>query len=191
MDHTDSPGRGAEVRSPLVETKSTGVGYLLLGLSLFGAAGIHRFYLGRPISGLLYFFTFGVFGIGTVVDLFLLPRMVEEENIRLGFRSLPPGFFQQNKALPAPSSPPQRARGVAPPPPSPEQAVLRLAKANEGRVTVAMVAVDTGMPLRRVKRTLEQLVKDGYAERDVSTEGAGLYVFPGLRSNQIFDIDDL
>lgn len=57
-----------------------GMSYLLLALSLFGIAGLHRFYLGRIGSGLLWFFTGGLCGIGTLVDLFLLPRMVEDRN---------------------------------------------------------------------------------------------------------------
>ncbi|MEL6188384.1 MAG: NINE protein, partial [Myxococcota bacterium] len=75
-----------------MESKSTGVSYILLALSVFGFAGLHRFYLGRPVSGLLYLLTWGFFGVGTFVDIFTLPRLVEEENMRLGFRSLPPGF---------------------------------------------------------------------------------------------------
>lgn len=172
------------------DAKSTGISYLLLGLAAFGAAGIHRFYLGRPVSGVIWFCTWGLFGIGSFVDLFLLPRMVEEENIRLGFRTLPRGDFRAPRQLAAPD-------GVTAPVPrnppamAPEQAILQLAKTNDGCVTVAMVSVETGIALRRAKRALEKLVKDGFAERDVSTEGVALYVFPGLRSNKVFDLDDV
>ncbi len=37
--------------------------------------GAHRFYFGRPISGTIYFFTLGLFLIGWIVDLFLIPGM--------------------------------------------------------------------------------------------------------------------
>ena len=37
--------------------------------------GAHRFYFGKPISGTIYFFTFGLFGIGWIVDLFLMPSL--------------------------------------------------------------------------------------------------------------------
>ncbi len=47
-------------------------GYLLWG---FGFTGSHRFYYGRPISGTIYFLTFGVFLVGWIVDLFLIPSM--------------------------------------------------------------------------------------------------------------------
>ena len=48
------------------------IGYLLW---LFGFTGAHRFYYGRPISGTIYFFTLGLFFIGWLVDLFLIPGM--------------------------------------------------------------------------------------------------------------------
>ncbi len=48
------------------------IGYILW---IFGFMGAHRFYYGRPISGTLYFFTLGLFFIGWIVDLFLIPGM--------------------------------------------------------------------------------------------------------------------
>jgi TM2 domain-containing membrane protein YozV len=61
-------------------SKSSGWAYLLWLPCLVGVCGIHRFYLGRPGTGLLWLFTFGLLGIGQLVDLFLIPGMVEEEN---------------------------------------------------------------------------------------------------------------
>jgi len=60
--------------------KDVGLAYVLLVLSFFGIAGLHRLYLGRIVSGLIWLFTGGLCGFGTVVDLFLLPRMVEDTN---------------------------------------------------------------------------------------------------------------
>lgn len=51
------------------------MGYVLW---CFGFMGAHRFYYGRPISGTLYFFTFGLLGVGWIVDLFLIPKMYRE-----------------------------------------------------------------------------------------------------------------
>ncbi|EGC35266.1 hypothetical protein DICPUDRAFT_33672 [Dictyostelium purpureum] len=45
-----------------------------------GLLGIHRFYLGRTISGIVYLFTGGIFGIGWLVDIFLLPSLVRHYN---------------------------------------------------------------------------------------------------------------
>jgi TM2 domain-containing membrane protein YozV len=49
---------------------------------IFGFMGAHRFYYGRPLTGTLYFFTFGLLGIGWIVDLFLIPSMDREADLR-------------------------------------------------------------------------------------------------------------
>ncbi len=58
---------------------STVMGYILW---IFGFMGAHRFYFGRPVSGTLYFFTLGLFLIGWIVDLFLIPSMDRSADIR-------------------------------------------------------------------------------------------------------------
>src|SRR5665647_518300 len=60
-------------------THSLVIGYLVW---LFGFIGAHRFYYGKPISGTLYFFTLGLCFIGWIVDLFLIPAMDREADIR-------------------------------------------------------------------------------------------------------------
>jgi TM2 domain-containing membrane protein YozV len=62
--------------------QSVGVAYLCWLACLFGFCGIHRFYVGKPISGVIWFFTLGLLGIGQFVDLFLIPGMVERNNYR-------------------------------------------------------------------------------------------------------------
>ena len=62
-----------------VETHSVGVGYILW---IFGFLGAHRFYYGRPISGMIWFFTFGLLGIGWLIDLFLIPSMARNAGSR-------------------------------------------------------------------------------------------------------------
>ena len=49
---------------------------------LFGFTGAHRFYYGKPLSGTLWFFTLGLFGIGWIVDFFLIPTMDREAELR-------------------------------------------------------------------------------------------------------------
>jgi TM2 domain-containing membrane protein YozV len=54
------------------DTHSVLVGYLCW---LFGFMGAHRFYYGKQITGTIWFFTLGLFFIGWIIDLFLIPGM--------------------------------------------------------------------------------------------------------------------
>ncbi len=65
----------------IVAMKSVAVTYLLWILGGFGVLGLHRFYLGRWVSGLIWLFTGGLFFIGALVDLFLIPGQVQVENL--------------------------------------------------------------------------------------------------------------
>jgi TM2 domain-containing membrane protein YozV len=58
--------------------------YLLWLLCLIGFCGIHRFYLGKPLTGLLWLFTGGLLFIGQFIDLLLIPGMVQQANRKLG-----------------------------------------------------------------------------------------------------------
>lgn len=60
-------------------THSLFVGYLLW---IFGFLGAHRFYYGKQLMGTIYFFTLGLLFIGWIVDLFLIPAMNEQADIR-------------------------------------------------------------------------------------------------------------
>jgi len=61
--------------------KSVPVAYLLWLLGGFGVLGLHRFYLGRWVSGLIWLFTAGLLGIGAIIDLVLIPSYVQVENL--------------------------------------------------------------------------------------------------------------
>ncbi|PQO47215.1 TM2 domain-containing protein [Blastopirellula marina] len=60
-------------------THSLLIGYICW---LFGFFGAHRFYYGRPITGTIWFFTLGIFFIGWIVDLFLIPSMDRAADLR-------------------------------------------------------------------------------------------------------------
>lgn len=58
-------------------THSIPLGYILW---LFGFTGAHRFYYGKTITGIIYFCTFGLLGVGWIIDAFLIPSMERESN---------------------------------------------------------------------------------------------------------------
>ena len=60
--------------------KSTGTSYLLWLLCLIGVCGIHRLYNGRIITGVIWLLTGGLFLIGQIIDLFLIPGRAERAN---------------------------------------------------------------------------------------------------------------
>lgn len=62
-----------------MQTHSKLMGYLLW---IFGFMGAHRFYYGRPITGTIWFFTLGLFFIGWIVDLFLIPSMQRSSQVQ-------------------------------------------------------------------------------------------------------------
>jgi TM2 domain-containing membrane protein YozV len=61
------------------QTHSKVIGYVLW---VFGFTGSHRFYYGKPVSGTIWFFTAGLFLIGWIIDLFLIPSMARRADRR-------------------------------------------------------------------------------------------------------------
>ena len=51
-------------------------------LTFLGIFGIHRFYMGKVITGLLYLFTGGFFLLGVLYDLFTLNEQIDFENVQ-------------------------------------------------------------------------------------------------------------
>lgn len=65
-DNTNSNIQGGGAYAP---RKSKMIALILCIIGFFGISGLHRMYVGKVGSGLLYFFTYGVCGIGTIIDL--------------------------------------------------------------------------------------------------------------------------
>ncbi len=61
------------------DTHLKSVGYILW---IFGFMGAHRFYFGKPVSGTVYFLTLGLLGIGWLIDLFLIPSMDRQADLK-------------------------------------------------------------------------------------------------------------
>ena len=60
---------------PRANTHSIVVGYLCW---IFGIMGLHRFYYGKPVTGLIWMFTGGLCLIGWIIDVFLIPSLDAE-----------------------------------------------------------------------------------------------------------------
>jgi TM2 domain-containing membrane protein YozV len=154
---------------------SKGVAFGLWLACLFLFCGLHRFYLGRPLSGLLYFLTFGLFGVGQIVDLVLLPGMVTEANTKhAALRALAEKRALkalQMRQLPAPS-------GAAPEQP-PEQFRIKLVQAAAkygGALTVTQGVLATGKAFEEVERELDSMAKSGYVDI-TNDEKTGMVVY--------------
>lgn len=69
-------------------SKSKGVAYLLWFVSIFGWLGLHRFYLKKYGTGLLWILTGAIFGLGALYDLFSLGTQVEAYNANVERKEL-------------------------------------------------------------------------------------------------------
>ena len=152
------------------------VSYLLSGAFFFvGLGGLHRLYNGKVGTGLLWLFTFGMFGIGQCVDLLLIPNMVDdyEQNLRYkaGLSSLGVPVNQQ-----AVTSQIYR--------PTEDELMVKLIQAAEqkgGSLTVTQGVMATGSGFLAVEDTLKEMLKSGYVRIDNDPiNGAVTYYFDEL-----------
>lgn len=73
----DNPAgeRGSPDDIPVgISPKSRGKAIVLCVLCFFGFGGIHRFYTGKIVTGIIHFFTFGLCFVGCIVDLVALSK---------------------------------------------------------------------------------------------------------------------
>lgn len=136
--------------------------YLLWGLCLFGIYGGHRFYAGKIGSGLFYLFTFGGFGVGQLIDLGLIPKMVNKRNNQLQ-QQFPPDI---------------PAKVAKQPTTSPMLRLLQVAQTNGGQLSVAQAALYTELAPEPLDRLLQDALTLGYAHIGNDPEtGAVRYYF--------------
>jgi TM2 domain-containing membrane protein YozV len=165
----------------LSKRKSLRDSYLLALASVFGFAGIHRFYLGKPVSGFFYLITWGWGGIGTLIDLINMPKLVDETNRQLYIEQrLDEDEYEdgmryrvaapQPQPAARPSVPRQEAKSL-------EHLALILAEENGGILTASQLALESGLPAAQAKDELEQMLIKGFATIAQRRNGNEVYVF--------------
>ena len=163
---------------------STGIAYLLFFLG--GALGLHRFYLGKFGTGILYLVTGGFAGLGCIYDLFTLPRQVREANLEIRYRRA----LEYGGALNGEADNLKRdfrrdiSRITDSSKETIERVILRTAKKNSGIATPAEVALEGNIPLDTAKKHLEKLVSEGFAEMRVSKSGTIVYIFTDFLTSE-------
>lgn len=150
--------------------------YITWCLCLFGICGGQRFYTGNIGVGLIYLFTFGLFGVGQVIDLVLIPGMVEKRNSYLlkgntnHLVTLNIGDIPQSKGLGGLKS--------RDPDKSPMQKLLKAAKEQGGQLSIAQAAMHTELEAEDIKKLLQEAERVGYAQvGNDPTTGAIRYFF--------------
>jgi hypothetical protein len=146
--------------------------YLLWLVGGFGAFGLHRFYLRKFGSGMVWFLSGGLGWIfGAVQDLFRMPWLVEQANALLTYREDDDGARLPGQRPELPS------RAAAEPV---ERAALRVAKRDGGTLTPATVADGSSCTLQEARAELDRWVSAGHAEIRATRDGnpATVYVVP-------------
>jgi TM2 domain-containing membrane protein YozV len=177
---------------------SKGVAYLLWLLSGFGALGFHRFYLGKPLSGLLWMFTFGLAGIGSLYDLFTLGSQVDEANARWSMYSAAyrAGVNHTDDSAAASGESggwryvDDGSSRIVHEKNSMDKIILNLARRNGGIVTPSEVVLEGNVTLDNARRHLEKMVVNGHAQMRIRKSGVIVFTFPEFMDGDA-DFEDI
>lgn len=137
--------------------------YLLWLGCLLQIHGLHRLYNGKMVTGMLWLCTFGLFGVGQFIDLFLIPRLVDEHNAKWRSRH---GLSPSGVPLASMQQAWSRSDAIAPELAA-DALVLKLlsaADARQGRLSVTQGVMATGAGFNEVEAALLGIVKQGYAD---------------------------
>ncbi|MFW6084923.1 MAG: TM2 domain-containing protein [Gemmatimonadota bacterium] len=154
-----------------------GISYGLWCGCFFMAFGLHRFYLGKYGTGILYLLTFGLFGIGQFVDLIRMRRLVADANIREGYALHPRAARQL--LMQRDGSESRGSRDALRKSPKPLRLrLLEAAMVRGGAISVTEGVAATGAGFEEVEKTLRDLVEAGYVDVDnAPNSGVVIYRF--------------
>ncbi|MDR2096818.1 MAG: TM2 domain-containing protein [Treponema sp.] len=152
---------------------SVTLAYLLWFLSGFGALGLHRFYLGKYRSGILWLCTGGLFIVGSIYDFFTLGGQVRDANLKVELaelRARKPSVQWRNVTN----------EGRREPKDSIERSILKVAKEKKGVITPAEVALSSNISIDEAKKELDTMLSKGYVEMRVRKSGTIVYTIPEM-----------
>ena len=148
-----------------------GVAYILWAFGLMGFCGIHRFYSGKITSGLIYFFTLGFFGFGQFVDLFLIPGMTRERNLRLLYEATIDARNNSPQVTLVKNNEPLVKT-------DPMLILLKAAASHNNVLSIGQAMLATELPLEEIEGLLNKALKQGLAHIDNDEQtGAVRYYF--------------
>ena len=152
--------------------KSKGTAYLLwFFLGVFGA---HKFYLGKIGIGVVYLFSFGIFGIGWLIDLFTLGNQVDLCNALQGDARVQQNQQQSQNIVVNVAAPTSTATAEVRV--SAEKQVLSLAHQSP-ILTTRQIIAQTSLELDEAEEVLKKLVSKGLAKELVEPDGRLKYDF--------------
>ena len=154
---------------------STRTAYLLWLASFFGLAGLHRLYLGKIGSGVLYMLTWGLGGLGTIYDGITMPDQVREARLKARMRRAIDSRLDDLDEIEYAGP---RAGRAQRPTESPEHVILSIARNNHGIANPAQVALEGNISTDEAREQLDKLVDKGIGEVRVRKSGSLAYVFP-------------
>ncbi len=166
--------------------KSKGVAYLLLVAGpMFGLCGLQRLYMGKIGTGVLYVLTFGLFGIGQLVDLFTFGQVVENHNLVIKLRKhydserATEGRFGNSEGLnPDLSQKLTNLRKLGPD--QRQRALLQFIHGKQGMISPIEIVSVSSLNMEEAKKELDNFCVQGAAELRITEGGEMVYVFPGF-----------
>lgn len=139
-----------------MNTNRLATSYILCVVWFFGLAGLQRLYNGKIGTGLLWLLTWGFFGVGQFVDLFMIPSMVEEHDIKLRAKAgLSPNGVPLTKPVIALTATNRAYDKLM-------KKLLKAAHNHGGAISVTQAVMDTGASFAEVEAVLKEMAKSGY-----------------------------
>ena len=161
-----------EPGGPYDEGYREGIGYGLWCAWLLGLGGLHRIYLGKYGTGILWLLTFGLFGVGQLVDLIRMRKLVADANVREGYALHPRAAHHLLMQRESTGS----ARAVRKAEKPLRLRLLEAAMVRGGALSVTEGVAATGAGFEDVEQTLRGLVETGYVDVD-NRPGSGVVIY--------------